>query len=92
MDTTERELTTADLCEERPHRHLSACVRERGHSQKCVYAKGTQGGASLTLYEQGRGHTFRAIYELELEPGTKLGRVAACALLTVAEMHRMRLP
>jgi hypothetical protein len=92
MDPSERELTAADLCPERPFPHLSACVREVGHDEKCVFAKGSAAGSSLTLYEKGRGHTFRAIYELELEPGTRVSRTEACALLWVAEQHRMRLP
>lgn len=86
------QITAADLCQERPFLHLSACVREAGHDKKCVFAKGTNTGASLTLYEKGRGHTFRAIYELELEPGTRLSRIEAYALLALAELQRMRLP
>lgn len=79
---SEPELT---LCDERPFPALSACVREAGHKEKCVFARGTGNGAAVTLYEKGRGHTFRAIYELELKPGARVSRAEACALLAVAE-------
>lgn len=81
-------MTEPKLCEERPFPALSACVREAGHEEKCVFARGARSGSAVTLYEKGRGHTFKAIYELELEPGASLSRSEAAALLAGAEARR----
>lgn len=87
---TEREFTVESLCPERPFPALSACVRERGHDpkkQKCVFAKYAT-PTRLSLYEKGRGHTFHAIFDLELKPGARVSRTEAAALLAVAELQR----
>lgn len=74
------------LCDERPFPNLSACVREAGHDAKCVFARGR--GDHVTLYERGRGRTFKAIFELELKRGARLNREEAHAMLAVAELLR----
>lgn len=79
-----------ELCSEKPSAVRSACVREAGHEGKCVFARGNRAGSAVTLYEKGRGQTFRAIYELELMPGSRLSRVEVGALLAAAEAARRR--
>lgn len=86
--TDDEEITADDLCPLRPFPHLSACIRLRDHEGRCRFAKGTSTGAALTIYEQGRGHSFRAIMNLTLERGARLSRVEAHAAVEALELAR----
>lgn len=74
------------LCPERPFEALSACVREVGHEQACVFCRTTPDGAALTFYEPTpRGGGFRAKIRADLEAGDRPSRAEAAAILAVLE-------
>lgn len=74
------------LCSERPFEALSACVREAGHEERCVFCRTTPDGSALTFYEAtARGGGFRAKIRADLEPGERPGREQAAAVLAIRE-------
>lgn len=64
------------LCSERPFEHLSACILELGHDERCHFARGKSAEArTVDIYEQTpRGQSFTFVRMVKLPEEAQMSR------------------